>query len=88
MEIMVPCCAGLDVHQDWVEAGVRRIEPEGKLSQPIRPWGTATRELMAMAEWFKAEGVRPVAMESTGVYWEPIFNILEGEFAVLLVNAQ
>ena len=88
MEIMVRCCAGLDVHKDSVEACVRRMEPEGKLSQQIRHWGTATRELMGMAEWFKAEGVSQVAMESTGVYWKPIFNILEGEFEVLLVNAQ
>ena len=88
MEIIVPCCAGLDVHKDSVEACVRRMEAEGKLYHQIRHWGTATRELMAMADWFKAEGVTQVAMESTGVYWKPIFNILEGEFEVLLVNAQ
>ena len=88
MEIIVRCCAGLDVHKDSVEACVRRLEPEGKLSPQIRHWGTATRELMARADWFKAEGVTQVAMESTGVYWKPIFNILDGELAVLLVNAQ
>lgn len=88
MEIMVRCCAGLDVHKDSVEACVRRIEPEGKLYQQTRHWGTTTRELMAMADWFHAEGVTEVAMESTGVYWKPIFNILETDFEVLLVNAQ
>lgn len=88
MEIIVHCGAGLDVHKDSVEACVRRMEPDGKLHQQIRHWGTATRELMAMANWFKAEGVTQVAMESTGVYWKPIFNILEAEFEVLLVNAQ
>jgi transposase len=88
MEIIVRCCAGLDVHKDSVEACVRRIESDGKLSQQIRHWGTATRELMAMADWFRAEGVTQVAMESTGVYWKPIFNILEADFEVLLVNAQ
>ena len=88
MEIMVRCCAGLDVHKDSVEACVRRMEQDGKLEQQIRHWGTTTRELMAMAEWLKAEGVTQVAMESTGVYWKPIFNILEADFEVLLVNAQ
>jgi transposase len=88
METIVRCCAGLDVHKNSVEACVRRMEPEGKLYQQIRHWGTATRELMAMADWFKAEGVTQVAMESTGVYWKPIFNILEGDLEVLLVNAQ
>ena len=52
MEIIVQCCAGLDVHKDSVEACVRRMEPEGKLYHQIRHWGTATRELMAMADWF------------------------------------
>lgn len=88
MEITVGCCAGLDVHKDSVEACVRRMESEGKLYQQIRHWGTATRELMAMADWLQAEGVTQVAMESTGVYWKPIFNILEANFEVLLVNAQ
>lgn len=88
MEIMVRCCAGLDVHKDSVEACVRRIEPEGKLYQKTRHWGTTPRERMAMADWFQAEGVTQVALESTGVYWKPIFHILETEFAVLLVNAQ
>ena len=88
MEILIACCAGLDVHKDSVEACVRKRETEGRLSQQIRHWGTTTRELMAMADWFKAEGVTQVAMESTGVYWKPIFNVLETNFEVLLVNAR
>lgn len=88
MEIIAGCCAGLDVHKDSVEACVRRVEQEGKLYQQIRHWGTTTRELMAMAQWLQSEGVTQVAMESTGVYWKPIFNILEADFEVVLVNAQ
>ena len=88
MEVLIACCAGLDVHKDSVEACVRKRETEGKLSPQIRHWGTTTRELMAMADWFKAEGVTHVAMESTGVYWKPIFNVLETNFEVLLVNAR
>jgi transposase len=88
METMVGCCAGLDVHKDTVEACVRRVEKEGRLYQQTRHWGTMTRELVAMAEWLRGEGVTQVAMESTGVYWKPIFNILESDFQVLLVNAK
>jgi hypothetical protein len=88
MEILIGGCAGLDVHKDSVEACLRKVEQGGKLSQQIRHWGTTTRELVAMAEWFRAEGVTPIALESTGVYWKPIFNVLESEFQVLLVNAR
>src|SRR5438094_4228282 len=50
--------------------------------------GTMTRDLLAMADWMAAQGVTHVAMESTGVYWKPIYNILESRFTVLLVNAR
>ncbi len=86
--MLIGCCAGLDVHKDSVEACVRKLEAAGKLNSPTRHWGTTTRELEAMAAWLRAEGVTHVAMESTGVYWKPIFNVLESEFEVLLVNAR
>ena len=88
MEILIACCAGLDVHKETVEACIRKLEAEGKLSQQVRHWGTTTRELVAMADWLHGEGVTHVAMESTGVYWKPIFNVLESQFEVLLVNAR
>ncbi len=88
MENIFACCAGLDVHKESVEACVRRIEASGRVHQETRPWGTMTGDLQAMADWLAAEGVRNVAMESTGVFWKPIFNILEGRFTVLLVNAR
>ena len=56
--------------------------------QQTRHWGTMTRDLLAMADWMAAQGVTQVAMESTGVFWKPIYNILEGRFTVLLVNAR
>ena len=56
--------------------------------QQTRQWGTTTRALLEMLEWLKSEGVTHVAMESTGVYWKPIFNVLENDFEVLLVNAR
>jgi transposase len=86
MEIILRCCAGLDVHKDGVEACVRRIEAGDRLEQEVRHWSTLTRDLQGLAQWLKAQGVTHVAMESTGVYWKPIFNILESEFEVLLVN--
>src|SRR5947209_3421638 len=88
MDVMIVCCAGLDVHKDSIEACVRRIDKDGKLQQQNRRWGTMTRELESMAEWLSREAVTHIAMESTGVYWKPIFNILEKHFQVLLVNAR
>ena len=88
MENVFPCCAGLDVHKQSVEACVRRIEPNSRLHQQTRHWGTMTRDLLAMADWMIAQGVTHVAMESTGVFWKPIYNILESRFTMLLVNAR
>jgi len=74
MENVFPCCAGLDVHKESVEACVRRIEPKGRLHQQTHHWGTMTRDLLAMAVWMAAQGVTHVAMESTGVFWKPILQ--------------
>jgi len=87
MEVILRCCAGLDVHKDSVEACVRRMSAGGKLGHEVRHWGTTTRELVEMGRWLSGAGVTHVAMESTGVYWKPIFNILEAQFEILLVNA-
>ena len=70
MEVILGCCAGLDLHKDSVEACVRRMSAGGKVGHEVRHWGTTTRELVAMAEWLGSAGVTHVAMESTGVYVE------------------
>jgi transposase len=88
MDILYPVCAGLDVHKDTVVACVRRLDAKGKAQQQTRTFGTMTIHLLALADWLTEQGVTPVAMESTGVYWKPIWNLLEGPFDVLLVNAQ
>ena len=88
MENIFVRCAGLDVHKASVEACVRRMEPSGHVHQQTRHWGTMTRDIRMMADWMAAQGVTHIAMESTGVYWKPIYNILEGRFTVLLVNAR
>jgi transposase len=88
METIYRCCAGLDVHKATVVACVRRVEPEGRVRELIRTFGTMTGELLTLSDWLAEQGVTHVAMESTGVFWKPIFNLLEDRFEVLLVNPQ
>ncbi|RQW90557.1 MAG: IS110 family transposase [Geobacter sp.] len=88
MEIMYPRCCGLDVHKRSVAACVRRLEADGCLDQETRTFGTMTRDILEMADWLAAAGVTHVAMEATGVYWKPIYNLLENRFTLLLVNAR
>ena len=87
MDILHDRCAGLDVHKKTVVACIRCIGPDGAVTSQVRTFGTMTADLLDLADWLDARGIRHVAMESTGVYWKPIFNILEGHFAVILVNA-
>ena len=88
MEILYPCCAGLDVHKDTVVVCLRRVSAAGQVRKQIRTFGTMTGQLLALVDWLVAEGVTHAAMESTGVYWKPLFNLLEGRVQVILVNAQ
>jgi transposase len=88
VDAMYRCVCGLDVHKKIVVACVRLMLEGGKMQQQVRTFGTMTRDLLALADWMAAAGVTHVAMESTGVFWKPIYNILEGQFEVLLVNAQ
>jgi len=86
-QTIYPRCAFLDVHKKTVEATTRILEGE-RIRQQTRRWDTMTADLEAMAEWLAAQGVTEVGMESTGVYWKPIYNILEKRFTVILVNAR
>jgi transposase len=88
MDIVYPCCAGLDVHKKTVVACIRRLGPFGQPDEPVRTFGTMTGDLLELADWLAAQGVVQVAMESTGVYWKPVFYLLEELFPVMLVNAQ
>jgi transposase len=87
MEILHTCCAGLDVHKETVVACLRRLV-EGKARQEVRTFRTETNQLLALADWLAEEGVTHVAMESTGVYWKPIWNLFEGLFELILCNAE
>lgn len=86
MQIVYGRCCGLDVHKETVVACLL-IREEGKIHKEIRTFQTMTSDLLALHDWLLAHQVTHVAMESTGVYWKPIFNLLEGSFKVLLVNA-
>jgi transposase len=88
MDILYPCCAGLDCHKNTVVACVRRLDAKGKLHKEVRTFGTMTTDVLQLADWLAQHGVTQVAMESTGMYWRPIWNILEGLFPLLLVNAR
>ena len=79
---------GLDVHQATVVACLLTVLARGKVKKQIRKFGTTTRELVALREWLQAEGCTHVAMESTGVYWKPVYAILEGAFELTVANAQ
>ena len=87
MDIIYSCCAGLDVHKKTVVVCIRHFGPDGQVNSEVRTFGTVTKEILAMADWLDEQAVSHVAMESTGVYWKPVFNLLEGRFEVLLVNA-
>lgn len=86
MEVVYSRCSGLDVHKETVVACVS-IREENKVQKEIRTFRTMTSDLLVLHDWLMAHGVTHVAMESTGVYWKPVFNLLEGSFSVLLVNA-
>jgi len=88
METFFDRCAGLDVHKKTVEVCVRVREGSGQLFTETRHFETMTRDLLALGEWLSGHGVTHVVMESTGVFWKPIYNILESGFEVLLVNAR
>jgi transposase len=87
MDQLIERCCGLDVHRDTVASCVRVPGPNGKRQQEVRTFGTTTAELLALRDWLEAHGVTHVAMESTGVYWKPVFYVLEEAFTCLLVNA-
>ena len=87
MEALHRCCCGLDVHKDPVVACLLRVRAEEPRGKEVRTFGTTTEDLLALADWLRAAGCAQVAMESTGVYWKPVYNLLEGQFDTLVINA-
>ena len=86
MELVITRCAGLDVHQATVVATVRVPGDDGHRQIVTETFGTMTTDLLALREWLQAYGVTHVALESTGVYWKPVYYILEDAFTLLLIN--
>jgi len=87
MDGWIERCCGLDVHKQTVAACVRVPGAQGRRTQEVRTFGTTTPDLLALQDWLAAHQVTHVAMESTGVFWKPVYYVLEARFTVLLVNA-
>jgi transposase len=79
-------CAGLDVHQKTVVACLRIVD-DGKLSEEVRTFETTTKGLLELAAWLEDQGCTHVGMEATGVYWKPVWHVLEAKFKLVLANA-
>jgi hypothetical protein len=88
MDIVVARCAGLDVHKDTVVACVRTPGPDGQRAEQVRTYGTTTAELLGLRDWLVAEQVSLVGMESTGVYWRCVSDLLEDMLQCWLLNAR
>jgi transposase len=88
MQTLHPRCAGTDVPKKAAVVCVRRGDPGGPPRQQVRTSGTMTADLLGLAGWPAERGLTHAAVESTGVYWKPVFNLLEGRRQVILVNAE
>ena len=88
MERILERCCALDVHKNQVTACVHVPDQAGKRSELRAQFSTMTAELLALRDWLQGLGVTHVAMEATGVYWKPVYYLLEDDFELWLVNAQ
>ncbi len=88
MELLYPCCAGVDVHKQTVVVCLSRAGAGGRRHKEVRTFATTTEGLAPLRDWLVAAGCTHVALESTGVYWRPVWHVLEGHCELLLVNAQ
>lgn len=87
MEILYERCAGLDVHKKNVKACLKIPGSDGRPSKEVRTYATKTHTILEMRDWLKEQGCTHIALESTGVYWKPIYNLLEEDCEILVVNA-
>lgn len=88
METLLSHCAGMDVHQETIVVCTLVSDtPESELQSETKTFGTTTRQLFDMLTWLESKGITHIAMESTGIYWRPVYNILEGYFDITLANA-
>lgn len=88
MDLLYAHCAGIDVHKKTVVVCCRSVEPNGSVTKQTRTFSTMTADLLALSDWLTSLGITHLAMESTGEFWKPLYNLLEGNFTILVVNAQ
>jgi len=88
MNLVYERCCGLDIHQKTIAACRITPGPDGTAQKEIKSFQTMTDDVLALGKWLSEGGVTHVAMESTGIYWQPIYNLLEDQFTLLLVNAR
>jgi transposase len=88
MDVLYPRCCGVDVHKKQVVACLLTPGTAGTPRKAIRTFGTTTTELLRLVDWLQAAECTHVAMEATGVYWKPLYNVCEGLFTVIVANAQ
>jgi transposase len=88
MQVMHPVCCGIDVHQAHLTACLRCVEGDGQVTQDVREFSTTYSALLALTEWLVEQHCPVVAMESTGVYWQPVYHVLSGTLEVVVGNAQ
>ena len=88
MQAIIERCCGLDVHQETVVACLLVGAPGAQPTKEVRTFRTMTRDLEALRDWPREAGVTHVGMESTGVYWRPVYAILEGHFELIVGNAK
>ena len=89
MDVVNERCCGLDIHKRTISACVISSSQTSRAKKQMRVFGTMTCDLLALADWLNELGITHAAMEATGVYWKPVWNVLEGRISeILLVNAQ
>jgi transposase len=88
MDVLLTCCCGLDLHRDSIVACLLTGAPHCRPRKQLRTFGTTTRDVMALRDWLLSHGCTHVAMESTGVYWKPIYAVLEPDFDLTVGNAR
>jgi transposase len=88
MEAIIQRCCGIDVHKKSITVCLTTGQPHEEPTETVKTFSTMTRDLLACRDWLVSEGCTHVAMESTGVYWKPVFNILEDSMEVILANAR
>jgi transposase len=88
MQVIYERCAALDVHKKTVVTTVMLTQPDGSVRESVRTSSTMTTDLLALDDWLRSLKVEVIAMESTGVFWRPVYNLLEEGRTIILVNAQ